>query len=370
MSVGSNLRGLYQAENRSPAIFRKRPIFGNELFHEMAMLYFTYLSGQESGYITDAGLQVEALVSGLTSAQRKTRNLMVLYQGFIDDSGSEPSEPYFVLAGFVSTYEKWREFSEEWNAALKLSPSLNYFKMSEAKHFNGEFSRKNGWNEELCEERIGILSKIIENYALLRISTSINNQEYNNYIRSLPATRRDLTTDGPYALLFSQIIFHMTNSGSVGISEPCDFIFDEQQGYGSAALGHWDDMKNIVNAQTPAHMSRLLGSRPIFRDEKHFLPLQAADLYAWLVRNHLTKVDAEIDPTLASIITSVKPYLHYHFHEKRLAKMRLGLQATANQLFAVKPEIKLQPFIEDKATRKAHRGFEKRMRRKGKKITS
>jgi hypothetical protein len=42
---------------------------------------------------------------------------MVL-QAFIDDSGSEPQDPVFVLGGFVSQAADWARFSGEWSRGI------------------------------------------------------------------------------------------------------------------------------------------------------------------------------------------------------------------------------------------------------------
>src|SRR6266851_757494 len=88
---------------------------------------------------------IRALVSGLPSDKCK-RRLLMPFQAYIDDSGSEPQSPVFVLGGFIAPHEKWASFSEEWQAALDQDPKLEYFKMTEAAHLGGQFSRRRGWD--------------------------------------------------------------------------------------------------------------------------------------------------------------------------------------------------------------------------------
>ena len=63
------------------------------------------------------------------------------------------------------------------------------------------------------------------------------------------------------------------------IDAEIDFIFDEQVGEMNRILSAWEEFKNL--APVP---NNHLGSVPIFRDEKKFLPLQAADMLAWFIR--------------------------------------------------------------------------------------
>jgi hypothetical protein len=69
---------------------------------------------------------------------------------FADDSGSDrqapdKQSPVFVLAGYVSTVDNWKKFSNEWKAALKSGPrELDYFKMVEAHSLKEQFC---GWTK-------------------------------------------------------------------------------------------------------------------------------------------------------------------------------------------------------------------------------
>jgi hypothetical protein len=67
-------------------------------------------------------------------------------------------------------------------------------------------------------------------------------------------------------------------------------VFDEQGAFGREALDWWLNFKKLLDDAPPrsirARIASLVCDRPIFRDEKQFLPLQAADLYAWHVRKH------------------------------------------------------------------------------------
>jgi hypothetical protein len=67
-----------------------------------------------------------------------------------------------------------------------------------------------------------------------------------------------------------------------GIQEKVDFIFDtsseEEQHYVLNAWHFWKQNEWFEERKA------LFGDPPIFRDDKVFLPLQAADLYAWHAR--------------------------------------------------------------------------------------
>ncbi len=140
---------------------------------------------------------VRALESGLPSIERGKRLLMIL-QGFFDDSGSSPNQPIFVLAGFLAPSEAWAEFSDIWAATLK-GKNLDYFKMSEATALQGQFE---GW---LSSDRDAFVFKLVEivgNFAKYRIDVSVLRSDYDDLIRD--ATPLPQYHD-PYYLLFQGI---------------------------------------------------------------------------------------------------------------------------------------------------------------------
>ena len=238
--------------------------------------------------------QVWALVSGLPSGQREARQLMVL-QAYIDDSGNEPTSPIFVLAGFISTHQRWAAFSDEWQAALDEPPQLAYFKMAEAEHFREQFSKSRGWIVENRDARILKLANIIAKHAITRIHSAMLHESFDRWIRSIKNPSRNSAQDHPYFMLFHAIVqiistlrVHAYNN------DPCDIIFDEQGSLGLDAIYFWENLRKnpaAIAKETAAAFANYFGKPPIFRNEKEFLPLQAADLYAWQLRRRFIETN-------------------------------------------------------------------------------
>lgn len=213
-------------------------------------------------------------------------------QTVIDDSyGPLDRHPYYVLAGFVSPAERWESFSDEWEVELKRQ-SLPYFKMNEAvRSKNGPWK---GVPEDERRRRIGAFVSIARKHASLRVRSVIKISEYQRHLK--PHVPKEL--DGPYVPCFLQIITSVAaHHRDHNWKEPVDFIFDEQQQFSKELVSTWWHIRNISE---PFNLSAL-GDQPTFRDDKTFLPLQAADLYAWLVRDH-----ASMNKTL---ITPMRPEL-------------------------------------------------------------
>lgn len=206
---------------------------------------------------------------------------MVLQAGYFDDSGSNIDSRYYVLAGFLATVDQWKVVAGKWAGALDRE-GLRYFKMSEAMALKGQFSR--GWNASLRDRLILELVDIVSEVNPWRIECFLDRRLFDTFVKGILDSA---VFSGPYFVRFYQIVLSVAhNAERIGWSRDCDFIFDEQGKIGDIARSKWEWMKqNIDGIQEAANVAPYLGSPPIFRNDIAFRPLQAADMFAWLVRD-------------------------------------------------------------------------------------
>ena len=244
---------------------------------------------------------------------------MVL-QAAVDDSG-KGIRPVFVLAGFVLSAAEWSAFADQWQDALDLSPRIEYFKMQEAWTFKGQFSR---FSTGQRDERLQKLVSVILAHRPLVIREVIHHEHYERHFKGRIAKRMDY----PYFLCVKNIIglliiHQLTKNWHP--KEPVDFIFDEQGKEGDVIQRTWQfTVENI-----PANFKPLLGNRPIHRNEKDFLPLQAADLLAWYSRRfYAEKFNGTeyADPVWKAL--SELECVEYEWPEERIKWMIDGIRAS------------------------------------------
>jgi hypothetical protein len=196
-------------------------------------------------------------------------------QAYSDDSGNNADSPVFVLAGFIARAEKWIEFEKRWAEALSGPPSIAYFKMKECAALRGQFG---GWGNAARDERLASLVRIIKETALASIFALVRRADFTKHLGQL----RGAGFKTPYPLVYYSLMsvtLRCLRDNSL-ISEKIDFIFDEQ-------LRLSDTVQSIytrVLAAMPDSMRSRIGGRPIHGSDRKFLPLQAADLFAWHIR--------------------------------------------------------------------------------------
>lgn len=218
--------------------------------------------------------------------------LMALtYQGFFDESQSSDE---FIIGGHIATEETWASFSRDWAEILEMGirseDGTYHFKMSEMAQ-----------NEERML-RARHFYKIIERHNLISVSARVN---IGSFKRAFDRVSFDLVNifrlhtafgmwGNPYYICFRALIdgiHHNRESIShiVPVTEKINFIFDERSEK-KEIVAAWDD----IVQQADEKAQRLVGATPRFENDRVFLPLQAADLWAWWVREWYEEEEAEI----------------------------------------------------------------------------
>lgn len=197
-------------------------------------------------------------------------------------------------------------------------------------------------------------SEVILHHASLRIQVGVRNDLFEKYITSLPVPERKFLVDNPYLLLFSQTILAMATFGDqLGIQGPCDFIFDEQKGFVDEALESWRTIKAQLATSKRSDLGNFIGSPPIFRDDKAFLPLQAADFYAWHMRQRWSRNQILIvPPTLLLRQFEKMPVISRVYDEGELKRLREHLQKGGEIFAANNPMIPLLHVGKSRSERK------------------
>jgi hypothetical protein len=121
-----------------------------------------------------------------------------MLNAYIDDSNMN-MPPVCVLGGWIGTVKEWASFSDSWVEALWMKPRLDYFKLTEAQNFTGQF---NGWSEQSRDERLRLLVKIIERYKFLGVTNAIPYDAYKEVFGELP----DKSVRNPYFVSFLALL--------------------------------------------------------------------------------------------------------------------------------------------------------------------
>jgi hypothetical protein len=222
--------------------------------------------------------RIWAQVAGLAPHLAGARLFMVL-QAFIDDSYDKDGA--YVLAGHVASAEAWASFAAEWAALLPRwgvqRPDGRYhFKMSEMALLPERMAR------------VAAFYRVLERHVVLSLSARINIGDLHRAKKRIvvPWTEVDWGLLGTpfgvaYRVLMDGFHYRRNTYGALFPSpeNKVDFYFDNQSEKGQV-IECWD--RYLRNR--PEQYRGLYGAIPRFEDDCDFLPLQAADLWAWWCR--------------------------------------------------------------------------------------
>jgi hypothetical protein len=232
-----------------------------------------------------ASTRIKWLVCGLPKPLRQER-LILMLQGYFDDSGSDGTRPPFVLAGFILPAERWETFSDEWQAECFAEPRIEYFKMREANGGNGQFS----FSSEFRKFKVRRLAALIDKHILHGINTWLRWDEFREFDDGLigPAKHQ------PYAPLFFGIL---DNVAAYQIAQgiypsKIQVDFDNQGTAGVFAIQSYGEMIEVCERQNiELDFRKIMEGTPRMLDDKKYPGLQAADMLAWCIRFQLDNSD-------------------------------------------------------------------------------
>lgn len=187
-------------------------------------------------------------------------------QAYVDDSLEAGNA--LILAGYISSAERWSSFSDDWSEILSMSPRLEFFKMSSV-----------DLKSELQMERVRHFYRVIENHVSAQVAVALNISELKEHVANKDVPE---ILSNPYFLAHKAIVNVTAQlQKQAGITEPIDFIFDE-----TAEEPILLSSFRVYQSTVLAEFSDVTGKLPVFRNDRYFLPLQAADLLAWWMRKH------------------------------------------------------------------------------------
>jgi hypothetical protein len=231
-------------------------------------------------------------------------------QAFIDDSGSKGQGDTFVLAGFIGRAEDWAAFADRWQAALERPPAIPRFKFWEFAHGEGSFAR---FSEAERNKKVSELVAAMAGGCFTRISVALDLPAFQEWSGTGWA---GFEISHPYCFVFQLIIAAVAYTLlDRRHSEPFEILFDEQLALGSRAKRWYPVIRELCMG---AEIQALLPPEPIFRRDEEFVALQAADLYAGLVRSGKGEKDATREAILSPLLPILSGLKVTHAVEMRV----------------------------------------------------
>jgi Protein of unknown function (DUF3800) len=240
-----------------------------------------------------------------------------MLQGAFDESESSGA---FVVAGYVAHSADWVTFSERWAQGLAERHGGRRFKMS-------EIARQ--WQADDTHEKVQFFHDIIMDHAAFGISIAVVPE----ILASVMEGFQDERMKSPYFFCIFAMIGQLMSARSDWVADhKIEFVFD--LGRSEKAISRaWNE---FIAVAPHVHKDRIV-KQIQFRDDEHWMPIQAADLKAWWTHRRMVEF---LDPTM-----TVRPRmwrdrpdfknLKMLFDEQKLRDFRRSLEAGVIATFII-----------------------------------
>lgn len=234
-------------------------------------------------------------------------------QGYIDDSkGGKGQRRMFVFAGFVNEAEWWAIFSNKWEQWLNVPPSIPVGKKKRV--LKMDKLENLGWSTEDINRKLRGFLKIIKTPPLPSITyISLDLDKFKTWKHCL-ISPLDQEVYIPALSILASVAHEQIARGK---QEQCEVFFDEMKMFKEPLQLLYPSIRNSLIARNRA--LSVLPNMPRFEDDEDFLPLQAAEILAWVVRHAESREHHDYE-WLAMELNEL-PRCEYHGEVRELAPM-------------------------------------------------
>ena len=231
----------------------------------------------------------------------------MVFQVYIDDSGTGGGSPVFLLAGYETTASRWAEFTDRWRAVLAQAPSIAYFKASECFASQGQFF---GFSPDQCEAKAAALALVIKIFADQSYVVSVKHDDFSDIFRGNLAP----SFDAPYYFIAHDLIEQIL---AIYINERgrqrFELIFDRNETVEKRITDLYYKLRELsIGTGAEYVYKEVMPVLPLFADEKVALPLQSSDMLAWFMRRIFS---GEILPQISLLAFDIIKEIHCNYFD-------------------------------------------------------
>lgn len=209
------------------------------------------------------------------------------FKAYYDSSGKNDNvSKLLTLAGFSAPENIWSRFEIEWKKVL-INNNIQYFHMSDAKSLRGNFDPRNGWDENRANNLVKDLLNVIGKFRTKRFETYSCSIILSDYRRAKQAVT---SLRSPEAICVNFCVggLQLANE-DLNLPKSIRLFFDQNETFLNTIYTVWDREKN--KDKTSGWPKQIISIDAV--NSKTTYPIQAADMFAWMINRHYTHQDEE-----------------------------------------------------------------------------
>jgi Protein of unknown function (DUF3800) len=210
----------------------------------------------------------------------------IMLKVYIDESGIHDGSPVVTVGAYLARPKQWAAFTEEWSRAIK---PINVYRAADAASCRGEFK---GWSKVEVAALAERVLPIIPKHTELAMAAGINLRDYAAALKGRDHLRRQLGE--PYGACLHWVLSRILRMKVASQNREQIAFFHENNDYAGEA-----------NATYHFVVERWgKGARTSFKfgPKEKYVPLQAADIYAYECNKRLRDPTAPNRKALEALV--------------------------------------------------------------------
>lgn len=184
------------------------------------------------------------------------------------------------MCGVYGPAQKIADLAEDWqqHLAAKQPRKIDYFKLHEATALKKQFA---GWGKDDRDEKVRQLAACLTRSRLLRVGAWFKWKSLQDVAQEFSHIEGRHSLSQPFIqLVIYALSACISESVNRGYKQPMEIVFDNNDHFAGTvkrAYDIWFDQETLLGSAP--HLA-VMPTQPLFRDDKDFVVLQAADLLA------------------------------------------------------------------------------------------
>jgi hypothetical protein len=239
--------------------------------------------------------------------------LIAVFKVYIDESGIHEGSPVVTVAAYLARPKQWAAFTSEWLRAIK---PIKVYHAADAASCHGEFE---GWTPERVADLAKRALPIIPKYTANAVAAAIQMDDYNAALQDKPHLKSLLGT--PYGACLQWVLTILLRAKfEYGNREQIAF-FHEQNDYKMDAMTVYDYVVERWNVGAVSSFT--------FGSKQKYVPLQAADIYAYEANKRLRNPSAPNRRALDALVPDKSHASLVYFNRENMSELIERLEAAS-----------------------------------------
>ena len=223
-----------------------------------------------------------------TRSQRLSFMTVKPYHAYMDESGTHEGSKVVAIAGYLSTYDSWNRWEQDWNPVMQ-HYAVTDFHMTDFEGRYREFEWRNywwwPWADDIRIRLIERVTAICQQRPIIGLGCAVIREQYERILTDkIQGDLRHPYYFCMYACM-NMLLHRLQNDTRLEFMKPVNFLFDQKKGRfrsGSRTIS-WEPLaqdyfQKIKSGLDPE--GKILGSLD-FGDRREYPQLRAADLITY-----------------------------------------------------------------------------------------